>query len=203
VENSNHRNICFKTEEEKEIMPETIHILHDQLRTDRYDLLMQEVQQQGFDYRLWDACHGEGKPKKHINACHKKIVQFAKDNNMPEIILGEDDMHWTAQGAFDYFIEHKPDDFDIYLSSIMWGRINGENEVSDFAGFQCAIIHQRFYDTFLAADPNTDIDRAMKGKGKFIVVNPFCTIQHETFSDNTKRIHSNQKLYHDRKLYGQ
>lgn len=74
----------------------------------------------------------------------------------------------------------------MYLGGIYYGRIKDDNSVSDFAGTMLYKIHQKFYDTFLSINEEIDIDRALAGKGRFIVCNPFVAIQHEGFSDNKK-----------------
>lgn len=177
------------------------HVIHDLLRKDRYELLQKEIAEQNLEVRMWDAIKST-KPKMGISLAHKQIVRWAKENNESEIIIMEDDCHWVAKGAFDYFISKKPKDYDIYLSSIMWGRIDGDNTVPDYAGNQCYIIHQRFYDTFLEADRNKDIDRAIARKGRFIVCQPFATQQHETVSDNRRKIiHRNAKIYFNRTFF--
>ena len=49
--------------------------------------------------------------------------------------------------------------------------------VQKFSGLHCYVCHSRFYDTFLAADEDIDIDQALWGKGRFIVCNPMVAIQ--------------------------
>lgn len=182
-------------------MNPTIHVIHDDLRTDRWELFLREAMEQEFEFKKWDACKENAKPITNISRCHKKIIQFAKDNNLEEICVAEDDVHFTAKGAWQYFLNNKPNDFDLYLSSIHGGGISSQNQTNSFSSLLCYIIHNRFYNTFLEANESEDIDRAMNGKGKFVVVNPFATIQAETFSDNTKRIHRQEKIYKNRKFF--
>lgn len=179
-----------------------VNILHCPDRKDRYELLLKEIEQQKFEYRIWECVKEFPKPKQNISESHKMIIRFAKENNMEECCVMEDDAHFTAPNSIEYFLRKKPQDYDVYLGGIEWGRLNGDNTVDDFAGLNFYIIHQKFYDTFLSADRNKDIDRAIGRKGKFVVVNPFCVIQHETVSDNRRKvIHRNAKLYFNRSLY--
>lgn len=101
-------------------------------------------------------------------------------------MIAEDDIKFTAPFAFNHFLKQKPREFDLYLGGIYHGTIHSENTVEDFAGLTLYIIHQTFYDTFLSAGENTDLDRELAGKGKFIVCNPFAAIQHNGYSDNKK-----------------
>lgn len=102
-------------------------------------------------------------------------------------MIAEDDIKFTARGAFDYFIKNEPQEYDLYLGGIIYGNINSDNTVCDFAGTHFYKIKQKFYDTFLSIPEGKDIDRLLANKGKFIVCNPFVAIQNNGFSDNQKR----------------
>jgi hypothetical protein len=117
-------------------------------------------------------------------------------------LICEDDVHFTAKGAFDYFINNKPNDFDIYLGSINDGIIKKDDSVDDFSGTTIYIVKERFYDIFLALPEHLNIDRALSNKGKFIVCNPFIAIQHNGYSDNTKRFYNHEEYLAGRNLYG-
>lgn len=111
-------------------------------------------------------------------------------------------MNFTAKGAFDYFIENKPDDFDIYLAGIYHGQIEENNTVADFSGLMLYIIKDKFFNLFLEADESKDIDRALSNKGKFIVCNPFAAIQHNGYSDHFKKYCNYDFYLKERKLFG-
>lgn len=178
-----------------------VHCIHDADRKDRFKLLQKEIEEQKFEVRIWPAIKAE-KPKIGISLAHKQIVRWAKEENLEEVIVMEDDCHWVVPGAFEYFLNKKPSAYDLYLSSIMWGKIRPDNSVDDYAGNQCYFIHRRFYDTFLESHPLKDIDRAVARKGRFIVCQPFASIQHETVSGNrVKKIHRNIKFYRKRTFF--
>lgn len=185
------------------------HVIHDWNRKDRFELLCKEIYEQNLSVVIWDACKGSMKPRVDISRCHKRIVQYAKENKMEEVIVMEDDCHWVAKGAFEYFINKKPKEYDLYLSSVLNGRIEGDGSLhGTVTGFQAYMVHQNFYDRFLEADPNLDIDHAImkanykaENKAKIICCYPFATMEHNTFSDNTKKFHDLNRLYHDRKFF--
>ena len=60
------------------------------------------------DYSLWSVVRS-------ISASHKMIVQWAKDNNMESVTIGEQDLMFTAPDAWDYYLKQMPQSFDVYL----------------------------------------------------------------------------------------
>ena len=162
-----------------------IHLAH---RTDRLKLLNQElIEQHILDYKIWDGIIYESIPHRGISKAHKQIVKWAQKEKLPEILIAEDDFHFTAKGAFDYFIKNKPYDFDIYLGGIHEGQTKQDNTVADFSGMTFYVVKSRFYDVFLSVRENGNIDRELRNRGKFIVCNPPVVIQHNGFSDNIKQ----------------
>jgi hypothetical protein len=182
-----------------------LHIIHLPARTDRMDLLETELMSQHInDYRIWEGITDpQGNRSKAIARSHKQIVVFAKQNNLPEVLIAEDDIHFTALGAFEYFLANKPATYNLYLASIYWGEIKADNTVRDFSGFTLYMIHKNFYDIFLALPEDRNIDRALENKGKFVVCDPFTAIQHPGFSDNTQTYCDYSDYISTRKLYRQ
>ena len=165
-----------------------LHVIHLLSRTDRLDLLQAEFQDQTVtEYKIWDGVVDSEIPARGISKSHKQIVQYAKQKTMSEIMICEDDIHFTAKGAFQFFMSNKPVDYDLYLGGISESIIKKDNTVDDFSGLTIYMINQRFYDIFLSMPENINIDRALCSKGKFIVSNPLIAIQHNGFSDNLKR----------------
>lgn len=179
-----------------------LNVLHDTFRADRYKLLMAEVSAQGLEIKLWEAVKGNRKSSMNVNAAHKQIVRYAKENNLPEICIAEDDIKFCGNGAWKYFLDNKPGDYDIYLGGITSGKILAGNVVERFSGFHLYMVHKKFYDIFLSVESSRDIDAAMTRKGRFIVCNPFAAITHKTFSDHRKVMENPLKYYRGKKLYG-
>lgn len=179
-----------------------VHVIHLSERTDRYELALREADEHGLTLIFHDGIRAVP-AKVGINLAHKKVIQHAKDNNLPEVCAAEDDFHVLGKGAVEYFVNNKPSDYDLYLASVYFGHIRPDNTVNEFCGLTFYYCHRRFYDTFLSLPRDKSIDRAMKGLGKFVVCQPFVVIQHETPSDNSKfpRIHLNSKHLAGRKLY--
>jgi hypothetical protein len=83
-------------------------------------------------------------PKRGIAKAHKQIIQWASNQNLPSILIAEDDIKFTAKRAFEYFIKNEPPDFDLYLGGITYGKINTDNSVTDFAGTHLYKINKKF-----------------------------------------------------------
>lgn len=117
------------------------------------------------------------------------------------VFIAEDDIKFTARGAFEYFLQNEPQQYDIYLGGIIYGNINADNSVNDFAGAHLYKINKRFYNTFLSLPEEIDIDRTLANKGKFIVCKPFAAIQQNGFSDNQKKYRNYNRYLQNRELY--
>lgn len=165
-----------------------INIIHLKKRIDRLELLQNELKLQNItDLKIWEGIANQETTIKNISLAHKQIVQYAKAIKLPSILIAEDDIKFTDIGAFDFYLKNIPNDFDLYLGGIIWGHTENDNSVKDFSGTMLYMIHERFYDTFLSVDEHYHIDRGLKNKGRFIVCNPMIAVQHNGFSDNSKR----------------
>lgn len=167
-----------------------IHVLHPKSRVDRYELLMtQFIEQEIDEYTLWDNPIGQSMRERRafITSGHKKIVQFAKDNALPKIIIAENDLSFFGPGAWKYYLDNTPDDYDMYFGMIYDGLIENNRVMSKASGFTLYTIHERFYDDFLGCDSTTHIDLAITSQFaqyKFMVCDPMICEQNNTQSDN-------------------
>lgn len=172
----------------------TANIIHMPARADRMENIVKQSTEQGFEYVLWPAQKPVEREKTcaAISRAHKQIVRHAKDTKLREVLIMEDDVRFTAPGAFDYFMEQLEGryvkDFGlyhIYLGGIMTGRPL-ESMVRDFSGLHCYVVHEDFYDTFLGADENQHLDRWLAcTKGAFHICHPMVAFQTDGYSDNS------------------
>jgi hypothetical protein len=154
-------------------------------RKQRVPKLLEELGRQGVtDFEFWPAIYLHS-VKAGVNAAHKQIVEYAKLAGWPEVCIAEDDLQFTSDKSLEYFLAHKPDDYHLYLSMIYLGEPGEDNTVEEFTGMTLYMVHGSFYDTFLSADPNEHIDRALAGLGKFVVCKPFVAKQYNGISANT------------------
>jgi hypothetical protein len=126
-------------------------------------------------------------PVNGIAHAHKQIVAFAKSTSMKSILIAEDDISFTGQDAFNYFVQNIPPAFDLYLGGVMWRDNEQTQPLHDFSGLTLYIINEQFYDVFLNLPVTIHIDRALAGRGNFHLCCPMVAFQHNGYSDNKLR----------------
>jgi hypothetical protein len=179
-----------------------IGIIHNDVQTLRYETLLRELRGQGIDkYEIFPSVYHWKSVKRGINLAHKSVVEYGKLRGEVETCVMEDDIRFCGSGAFEYFLEHKPKEFDLYLAGIYVGEII-DGKVKEFCGFHCYIIHERFYDTFLELPLDEHIDNACRGKGEFYVCDPFIAVQYNGFSSQTGKDEDYDTLLQGRRFYG-
>ena len=124
----------------------------------------------GYDLIFWPAIYC-GSKKQGISRAHKQIVRYAKENNLPEIFICEDDIKLVR--PLNEFISKKPKEFDLYI-----GGVSSFNKKNYFTGMHCYIIRQNFYDVFLSADETQHIDFWLGGRGNYVICSPPVAHQH-------------------------
>src|SRR5690606_25338769 len=113
-------------------MTKTLQVINLPHRTDRLDNVENQLITQGIRACIWPGILTEN-PKIGIASAHKQIVSYAKDQNLPCVVIAEDDINFTSKGAFDYFLANEPSDYDLYLGGIYYGNINKDKSVKDFS----------------------------------------------------------------------
>jgi hypothetical protein len=168
-------------------MQNILHIIHLSRRKDRKASVLQQLfEQEILDFQFWEGIE-EGLPIRDIARAHKSVVRWARESGLPSVLIAEDDLQFTAPGAFRYYQERVPTDYDLYLGSINYGKIQPDQSVEDFSGTTLYTIHSRFFDTFLSTREDSNIDRALAGKGKYKVCDPLVAYQVNGYSDNSQR----------------
>jgi len=154
-------------------------------RHDRRMLFQDEATMQRIQYAWCDGVRGTT-PAEGISAAHRAVVAMAKAREMDRVLIMEDDVLFTAPGAFDHFLRNVPAEFDLYLGGLYGGSVSDTNEVRWFSGLHCYLVAARFYDRFLAVDPHTHIDAALSALDDraYYVCRPYACMQRSGFSDN-------------------
>jgi len=179
-----------------------LHIIHLSNQVDRIEGLLADLKVQGLtNVRFWEGIIVPERPSLGIARAHKQIVQFAKDAKLESILIGEDDLEFTAPGAYQYFMEQTPLDFDLYLGTISGGKINDDNLVTDFSGLHFYTIHNRFYNEFLATPEMGALDRCLKGRGRYVVCDRLVVMEREGLNQ-TSGTYPQSLLYAGRQLFG-
>lgn len=170
-------------------MPDKLHIIHLQHREDRLTILFDELRLQQIHARqIWEGITDNDYPARGILKAHQQIVAWAKQQGLPRVIIAEDDIKFSAKGAWRFYLDQIPGDFDLYLGGITWGSLSPDQTVADFSGTALYTVSNRFYDIFLSLQPGPDFDRQLARQGIFKVCHPFVVSQHDGYSDNSRRI---------------
>lgn len=179
-----------------------IHCIHDPARKDRFDLLQKEIETQGLTVQYWPAIKD---PLRRvfvgISQAHKQIIRYAKEQKLPRICVAEDDLFFFAPGAWEYYLNNIPDDYDLYLGNVFHG-LEPDGTATDFCGMTLYFCHERFYDTFLGLTEMNHIDRALAGKGRYVVCDPMVSSQQAGYSDNKLHHDSYERYLEGRRLFG-
>lgn len=159
-----------------------VNVIYDSRHSEDYGRLINEFIEQGITkYRFWDAIVLNDSVVKSINASHKMIVRWAKENNKKEVVIAEQDLAFTSPNSWRYFLSQKPKDFDLYL----WGTYLVPLSNNKVCGFQLYIISEKFYDKFLGIPDDVHIDTYMDElKGNYKFCYPFPALQRPGFSAN-------------------
>lgn len=161
-------------------------ILHCITLPQRKENLKSEIERLGIEAVYWDATVLYNS----INAIamsHKKIIKWAKENNISEVCIAEDDIVFTSINSYKYFLANKPADYDIYLGGNYSGVKMPDGTLYGFTGFTIYCCHSRYYDKFLSTPINKNIDAAQRGMGKFIACEPLIAKQRNGYSFHRKK----------------
>lgn len=164
-----------------------IHLKGTDYSSDRLHSFIKEMNEQGIeDYKVWDGIHDSNRIRA-ISRAHKQVVSYAKENNLPEICIMEDDCIFLGKGAFEYYLRNKPIHYDLWLGGISNRLKTQEDYITDFRGLTLYTINKRFYDTFLSVPENVNIDAAMKGLGEYYLCPKVICTQKAGYSYHKKR----------------
>lgn len=177
----------------------TVHTINLFKREDRLLSISKQAKEQHFALYVWEGVI-EQRPFIGIGKAHRQIIKYAKEQGLKYVTVCEDDCAFTSLNAFDYYMAKKPEDFDLWLGMIYAGEIKDGRIMNGFSGLTLYTVHERFYDEFLATDPNDHLDRFLGNsafKNKYYVCEPFVCHQTGGMSDNFRK-EMNYKVYHDK-----
>src|SRR5438046_583436 len=101
-------------------------------RSERIPRLINELANQGItDYELWDGIFLPS-IKESINRAHKQIVEYAKLAGWEAVAIAEDDIKFTHENSWQYFLQNMPPNYDLYLSMVYTAEFTEKNIVSAF-----------------------------------------------------------------------
>lgn len=185
-------------------MIDIMHVINLYKRTDRAVSLVEQCKKQSVPIMLWEGVLSEKTPAANINKAHKAIVQYAKDRNLPYVIIAEDDIVFTDKGAWDFYLKNMPTEFDLYLGMVYSAQVENNQIINGFSGLTLYAINSGYYDFFLSMPPAVHIDRHMgqyAHQYKYFVCPEFVCHQSGGYSDNLKRHMTYEPLLQDRVMY--
>jgi hypothetical protein len=172
----------------------TPQIIHDPRKSDRLPLLMDELSMQNINNAvIWEATINLATVEASINKSHKDIIRWAKERDLDEVCIFEDDLMFQDQYSWKTFLDNKPDSFDLYMGgaygmSKVGEDVGGSVRVERFVGMHCYICSKRYYDTFLGVSDDEHIDQAQAGLGAFYVCSPMIGYQRPGYSSTAKKM---------------
>ncbi|MES2287391.1 MAG: hypothetical protein V4547_16985 [Bacteroidota bacterium] len=187
-------------------MENQINIIYDERHIEDYARLLEEFIGQSVvpKYKFWNCIINKDSVVKSINASHKMIVNWAKDNKLPYVIIAEQDLHLTCPTSWEYFLKNKPKSYDLYLGcSYIKNQIPNSDVVENLiCGFHLYIVNSNYFDTFLSVQDDQHIDVAIGDlKGNFVFCKPFPALQRIGFSANNKMIVDYNKVLQEEDIY--
>lgn len=172
----------------------------------RYDNLIEELKIQNItDYSLIDGFFDPVNMKMAIHKGHRKIVQSAKDNDLPNVIIAEDDIKFTHPNSFKYFLSQIPESYDLFCGLVYSAEVKDNRILNGGSG--CAtlyVVNNRFYDFFLSMNIDNHVDREILLTGykhEYYVVNPYVCIQRGGWSHQLRQEMFYGEYLRDVKLY--
>lgn len=174
-------------------------------RVKRILSVVEQSKKYGLEVKFWEGITKDKFQLVNINASHRQIVADAKKRKLRYVCIAEDDFLLSAPGAWEYFIENIPNDYDIYFGGVYSAQVKEGRILNGFSGMTLYIVHERFYDFFLNIDPKDHIDKALgtfAHKKMYRIVQPYVVYQMSGFSDNHRRETSHNAFLDDMKLFG-
>jgi len=166
-----------------------VNIIYDDRQFDRLPYLLEECEKYGIEYKIWEACIDKKTVLESITESFRRIIQYAKDNSLERVIIAEDDLAFSSDGAWEYFLKNEPDEYDVYIggSYLIDNRCKYEPplvKVNSWVGNHLIMVNERYYNTWLSSKPDGHIDTEQDGKGEFYVCFPYAALQRPSKSAN-------------------
>lgn len=173
-------------------------IIHNESDLTRKQSYLKEFEEQNIvNYIMMPAIMEPKMPRRGISRSHKACVQIAKDRNEPCVHIMEDDIWFLQKGSYKRFLNiyvEIPKDCDMFFAGNYTGEFTPINDkvatsTDKIAGMICYIVNAHFYDKFLAADENYNIDHFLTARdltnAKCYTAYPMLALQYDGFSYNT------------------
>ncbi len=171
-------------------------VIHLPERKDRWLTFRKELQYVPMEVRV---CLGikAGNPMKNIAQSHINAILYAKQNEWPEVLIMEDDVHFPAKTRTLPYINEclasLPESWDVLLGGIYESTSLEKhsaywNKTGQFCGAHFYIVNSKAYDRLINYDGKHHFDRFMNYDGSLncYVAKKMFAIQHNGYSDNAQ-----------------
>lgn len=184
----------------------------------RYERLVHELKTQGLelnkDVQIFPAFMDRTMARRGILRSHKSIVLHAKQKGLPEIMIMEDDIRFLSPNSMEIFLNVNkliPKNCDMLMAGLYDGIIDkcySKYAAVDgkISGLHCYIVKEKFYDRFIGADEDYNLDYVLSAviKATIYTAYPMLALQYDGYSYNTMKdqvynynIHKKYKLHND------
>lgn len=195
---------------------DTINIIHLDKNKERRASFMKQIIEHKLPASVWPGIIVKGKPWTGISRAYKQVVQYAKNSNLPYCIIADDDFLLSCPESYQLFLRDMPSEFDLYMGGISGGTVDEKfnnlkepfaKHISFWSGTFFFAVHERFYDVFLSADEDKNIDRwfgtkaldeiekALGRKPVYKVRYPFICTCIDGISDNSGKFMEHRKYF--------
>lgn len=164
-------------------------VIYDSRRPEKYPLFIEELRLQSInEFEVHPATVLSHSVVESISESFKSVIRSAKENKDKEVCILEDDIMFPSTKSWQYFLENKPEKFDIYIggSFVIDNRIEYKPpivKVNNYVGNHCIIVNESYYDMWLATDSKKHCDTVHEC-GEFYVCFPFVALQRKGWSAN-------------------
>lgn len=182
-----------------------LNVINLDKREDRLLSVAKQAKWQNIPLRIWNGIDAEPTTAQGINKAHKQIVQFAKDNNQHRVIIAEDDIIFTADNAYAYFLSQMPSSYDLFFAMSYSAEIKENKILNGFSGMTMYVVHEKFYDFFLGIPDHVHIDRFLGQfafEREYLLCEPYVALQSGGYSENLRREMHYEAYTDTMKFYG-
>lgn len=183
-----------------------IHLANDQRyphREEREKSIIRQMQMEKCEYKFWPGVI-ENPRKSGINKAHKQIIQWAKQTDQPSVTIAEDDLLWYGSGAWKYYLDNVPKEYDIYLGSYYSGSAGVDNIIKSFSGLTLYTVNSVYFDKYLSIPDNIHIDKGISLMGgRFVVCPKFVCKQMVGYSEQRGRKVDDSARHKNKLIFGQ
>lgn len=172
-----------------------LHVIHDAARHDRAQLLTASMA--GIDHQLWPAVQAQDFATGCAQA-HASIAAHAASQGWPQVSIAEDDLQWSALGAWQYYCaaaQDLPADWDLYLGGISsgtpWPTAPGLRlqRLVAFTGLHLYSVSQKCYTLLSGCPPRQHLDRWLSSQRlQIYVCHPMVARQASGYSANKGQV---------------